>query len=346
MVKAVVLEERDKLSLRDIPVEEKLGRRDVRIALRNVGICGSDVHYYTHGKIGPFEVRAPMILGHEASGVIVEVGADVTELKEGDRVCMEPGIPDPSSKASRLGMYNLDPAVRFWATPPVHGVLRPTVVHPADFTFKLPDNVSLKAAAMVEPLATGVHGATKAEIKPGDIAVVTGAGPIGLVTLLAARAAGCARVIVSDVDEAKLELAKQLGAAVTVDARSQNLVDVTTRETDSWGVDVAFECSGNQKVAPSLFDAICPGGRVVFIGMPVAPTSYDVTHAAIKEARVEHIFRYAHVFPRCVAMLASGDIDVTPLITKTFGFEDSIRAFEFATKPPTGSVKVQIEMPS
>ena len=157
MVKAVVLEERDKLSLRDIKVEEKLGRRDVRIGLRNIGICGSDVHYYTHGKIGPFEVRAPMILGHEASGVILEVGADVTELKEGDRVCMEPGIPDPTSRASRLGIYNLDPAVRFWATPPIHGILRPDVVHPADFTFKLPDNVSLKQAAMVEPLATGVH---------------------------------------------------------------------------------------------------------------------------------------------------------------------------------------------
>jgi D-xylulose reductase len=346
MVKAVVLEEKDRISLRDIRVDETLGRRDVRIALRNVGICGSDVHYYTHGGIGPFIVRAPMILGHEASGVIVEVGADVTELKEGDRVCMEPGIPDPASKASRLGKYNLDPAVRFWATPPIHGVLRPTVVHPADFTFKLPDNVSLAAAALVEPLATGVHGATKAEIKPGDTALVTGAGPIGLVTLLAARAAGCARVFVSDVDEAKLELAKKLGASVTIDARSEKLEDIVKRETDGWGVDVAFECSGNQRVAPQLFEAICPGGRIIFIGMPVDPMSYLVTNAAVKEARVEHIFRYAHVFPRCVAMLGSGAIDVSPLITKTFGFEDSVRAFEFAARPPTGSVKVQIEMPS
>src|SRR5919109_741817 len=192
-MKAVILERKDELALRDIALEEKLGPRDVRIGLRNVGICGSDMHYYTHGRIGPFVVREPMILGHEAAGVVVEVGAEVSEIKAGDRVCMEPGIPDPSSRASRLGKYNLDPAVRFWATPPVHGVLRPTVVHPADFTFKLPDSVSLKAAAMVEPLATGVHGATKAQIKPGDTAVITGAGPIGLVTLLAARAAGCAR---------------------------------------------------------------------------------------------------------------------------------------------------------
>lgn len=346
MVQALVLEEKDRLSLRDIQVDEALGRRDVRIALKRVGICGSDVHYYTHGGIEPFIVRAPMILGHEASGVVVEVGADVTELKSGDRVCMEPGIPDPSSRASRLGKYNLDPAVRFWATPPVHGVLRPTVVHPADFTFKLPDNVSLEQAAMVEPLATGVHGATKAQIQPGDLAVVTGAGTIGLVTTLAALAAGCARVIISDVDDSKLALAATLGAVTPVNARSQKLVDVVKRETDGWGAEVVFECSGNHRVAPDIFDILCPGGRAVFIGMPGEPISYHVTRAAIKEARVEHIFRYAHVFPRCVAMLASGAIDLKPLITRTFGFEDSIQAFEFAKHPPQGSVKVQIEMPN
>ncbi len=199
-MEALVLEEKHRLSLRDFPIEEVLGPRDVRVKLHTVGICGSDVHYYTHGAIGIFQVNAPMILGHEASGVVTETGADVKTLKIGDRVCMEPGIPDPNSRASRLGLYNVDPAVRFWATPPIHGVLRPSVVHPEDYTFKLPDNVSFAAAAMVEPLAVGVHGATKAQIKPGDIGLVIGAGPIGLVTALAALGGGCARVIVADVD--------------------------------------------------------------------------------------------------------------------------------------------------
>jgi D-xylulose reductase len=287
-----------------------------------------------------------MILGHEASGVVIEVGADVSELKPGDRVCMEPGIPDPTSRASRLGKYNIDPSVRFWATPPVHGILRPSVVHPADFTFKLPDNVSFAEAAMIEPLAVGVHGATKAQVKPGDLAVVVGAGPIGLVTALAALAAGCARVIISDVDEAKLALAEKLGPITSVNVRSGNLANVVRRETDDWGVDIVFECSGNEKAASEVFNLVCPGGRVVFIGMPVAPISYDVTRAAVKETRVEHIFRYAHVFPRCIAMLSSGKIDVSPLITRTFGFEESVKAVEFATNPPPGSVKVQIEMPA
>ncbi|MEO1020515.1 MAG: alcohol dehydrogenase catalytic domain-containing protein, partial [Pseudomonadota bacterium] len=167
MTKALVLEKKLELSLRDIAVDDRLGPRDVRIAMKTVGVCGSDVHYYTHGAIGDFVVREPMILGHEAAGIVVETGSEVTELAVGDRVCMEPGVPDPTSRASRLGKYNLDPAVRFWATPPVHGILRPTAVHPADFTFKLPDNVSLAAAAMVEPLAVGVNcslGAT--EMRP------------------------------------------------------------------------------------------------------------------------------------------------------------------------------------
>ena len=128
-MKALVLEEQHKLTLRDFPIErdEVMGPHDVRIKMHTVGICGSDVHYYTHGGIGEFIVRAPMILGHEASGTVIEAGSAVKTLKVGDRVCMEPGIPDPNSRATRLGLYNIDPAVRFWATPPVHGILRPTV---------------------------------------------------------------------------------------------------------------------------------------------------------------------------------------------------------------------------
>src|SRR6187549_2334613 len=193
-MKSLVLERKNELTLRDFPVEEKVGPRDVRIALRTVGVCGSDVHYYQHGAIGPFVVREPMVLGHEASGIVDEVGARVTTLRVGDRVCMEPGIPDPNGRATRLGIYNLDPSVRFWATPPVHGCLRPTVIHPAAFTFRLPDNVSFAEGAMVEPLAVGMHAVSKARLAPGAVAVVLGAGPIGMVTALAAIAGGCSRV--------------------------------------------------------------------------------------------------------------------------------------------------------
>ena len=341
-MQALVLEKIHELSLRDFPVDEALGPHDVRIDLRTVGICGSDVHYYTHGAIGQFIVREPMILGHEASGVVTEVGAAVTNLAVGDRVCMEPGIPDPNSKATLQGMYNLDPAVRFWATPPIHGVLRPSVVHPAAFTFKLPDNVSFAEGAMVEPLAVGMQAATKAKIKPGDLAIVMGAGPIGMVTALAALAGGCSQVIMTDVQQPKLDLAGTLGPILPVNVAKENLKEVVDKLTDGWGANLVFECSGNERAAAGVFAPLCPGGAVVFVGIPLQPIAYDVAAAMVKEARVEHVFRYAHVYPRAIALMGSGKLDVKPLITDTFRFHESVRAFDFAVNMPPTSVKAQI----
>ena len=314
-MKSVVLEEKGKLDLRDFHeidrAEEVLKPHEVRIKNHTIGICGSDVHYYTHGRIGPFVVKDPMILGHEASGTIIEVGTGVSSLKVGDRVCMEPGIPDPAAQATRLGMYNIDPSVRFWATPPVHGILRPTCVHPEAFTFKIPDNVSFGEAAMIEPLAVGMHAATKARVKPGDIGVVMGAGPIGLVTAVSALAAGCSQVYVSDLAEPKLEIAKALSTAIVpVNIQSDDLSARVHRDTDGWGANIVFEATGSPLAATKIFDPLCPGGCVVMIGGQSDPIQYDAGAAMVREARVENIFRYANIFPRCVAMVSSGSIDI------------------------------------
>ncbi len=341
-MKALVLEKKDVLNLRDIEIDEEMGPNDVRIDIHTVGICGSDVHYYTNGAVGPFVVREPMVLGHEASGIITEVGAKVKYLKVGDRVCMEPGIPDPLSKASRMGMYNLDPAVTFWATPPIHGVLRPSVVHPADFTFKLPDNVSFAEGAMVEPLAVGMQASVKAKIVPGDLAVVMGAGPIGMVTALAALAGGCGQVVMTDVIQPKLDLAATLGPITPVNVAEQDVVEVVMEMTDNWGADIVFECSGNEKAAATVFEPLRPGGCVVFVGMPLSPISYDTVSAQVKEARVEHVFRYTNVYPRALALMGSGSLDVKPLITDVFTFDQSVEAFDFAVNMPPTSVKAQI----
>ncbi|WP_417249256.1 NAD(P)-dependent alcohol dehydrogenase [Celeribacter sp.] len=349
-MQALVLEEVGRLALRDMPeldrAEAVLGPRDVRIKLHTVGICGSDVHYFTHGRIGPFVLEAPMVLGHEASGTVIECGSEVANLSVGDRVCMEPGLPDPNSRAARLGMYNIDPSVRFWATPPIHGVLRPTCVHPADFTYHIPEGVSFGEAAMVEPLAVGVHAATKARIKPGDTAVVMGAGPIGLVTALSAVAAGCARVFVSDIAEKKLEIASNLSRAITpIHAIHDDLAATVLAATDGWGADVVFEATGAPQAAARVFEPLAPGGCVVMIGGQSEPVAYDAGAAMVREARVENIFRYAHVFPRCLGMLASGAIDVRPLITRVFDFSQSVEAFDIAASAPPEEVKMQIELP-
>ena len=343
-MQALVLEKTRLLRLREIAIEEPLGPHDVRVRIHSVGVCGSDVHYYQHGAIGPFIVRAPLVLGHEAAGVVEAAGAAVTGLQPGDRVCMEPGVPDPNSRATRLGLYNLDPAVRFWATPPVHGCLRPTVVHPAAFTFKLPDRVSFGEGAMVEPLAVGLHAANKARLRPGDVAVVLGAGTIGTLTALAALAGGCSRVIISDVLAPKLEIAAALGPITPVNVRTENLADAVRRATGGWGADVVFEASGQTAAAAQALEVVSPGGCVVLIGMPGASIPFDVVAAQVKEARIETIFRYAHVFPHALALMDSRRIDVRPLITDHFAFADSVAAFDYASTPKPGSVKVQIEL--
>jgi len=341
-MKALVLHEANRLSIDDIKIEEPLGPDDVCITIHTVGICGSDVHYYEFGKIGNFIVRAPMVLGHEASGTVVETGANVKNLKKGDRVCMEPGIPDLASRATLRGIYNLDPAVRFWATPPIHGCLRETVVHAAMFTFKLPDNVGYDEGALMEPLSVGLQAATKARIKPGDTAVVSGCGTIGLVTALAARAAGCGKVIISDVVGPKLDLAAKYGFR-PVNLKNENLVEVVKHETDGWGADVVFEASGNEKAVAGVFGPLCPGGAVVFIGMPVEPVAIDIVAAQAKEARMESVFRYAHQYPRAIALVASGAIDVKPLVTDRYKFADSVKAFDYAAHPEARTVKTVIE---
>lgn len=342
-MEAVVLESKLKISIRNIDIQETLGDQDVKIALKTVGVCGSDVHYYVHGAIGQYVVKEPMILGHEASGVIVEVGKGVTNLKVGDRVCMEPGIPDPNSRESRLGLYNLDRSVRFWATPPIHGVLRPTVIHPAAFTFKLPDSVSFGEGALVEPLAIGLHGAGKAKIKPGDVAVVIGAGTIGMMTALGALAGGCSLVIITDTQQPKLDIASRFGPVHPVNILKEDPVAVVMKLTDGWGADIVFEASGSEKATANMFDMLRPGGRVVYTGIPASGiVPIDITKAQAREATIETVFRYAHIYPRALNLLGSGKLDVKPLITEVYDFKDSIKAFEYAAKPAPTSVKVQI----
>jgi D-xylulose reductase len=343
--RALVLERQHELALRDIDLPQAVGPGEVRVKIHTVGVCGSDVHYYTHGRIGPFVVKAPMVLGHEAAGMIVEVGAGVTGLRVGDRVCMEPGIPDPNSRASRLGLYNVDPAVSFWATPPVHGVLTSHVVHPANYTFKLPDNVSFAEGAMVEPFAVGMQAAAKARIAPGDTAVVLGAGPIGTMVAIAALAGGCARVIVADLAQPKLDIAAGYQGVIPVNIRHDDLFAEVQRLTDGWGADVVFECSGSAKAWETILSLPRPGGTVVAVGLPIAPVAFDVSFASTKEIRIETVFRYAHQYARAIALFASGRVDLKPLISETFAFDDSIAAFERAAQGRPSDVKLQIRMP-
>ncbi len=343
-MKAVVLERTGEIAIRDMPPPVPMNPDALRIRVTNVGICGSDVHYYTHGRIGPYVVDKPMILGHEASGKVIEVGSAVKGFNIGDRVCMEPGIPNAKSRAVKLGLYNLDPDVVFWATPPVHGCLIEEIVHPAEYTFKLPDNVGLAEGAMVEPLAIGLQAAKKARIVPGDNAVVIGAGTIGIMCAVSALAGGCGRVFVTDSKREKLAIAGSYPGIIPIDITREDPVKTVMDATGGWGAEVVIEASGSDKVYPGFVDYACPGGKAVLVGIPLDPVRFDIAAIQAKELDLASVFRYANIYPRAINLIASGKLDVKRLISKTYPFEQAVEAFEHAARLEPDIVKIQIKL--
>lgn len=343
-MQGVVLEEKGTIRIREIEIPETLGPRDVRIQPRAVGICGSDLHYYLEGRIGDFVVDAPMVLGHEASGVVTEVGEDAGHLAVGDRVCMEPGIPNFQSPQALAGRYNLDPGVRFWATPPVHGCLRETVVHPANLTFRIPDTMSFEEGALAEPAAVGVYSVERSGLSPGGTAVVIGAGTIGIVTALAADAAGCGKIYITDVKQDKLDFVdSRFGDRITtVNLNRRNAADVLA-DDGLPGADAVFEASGSPAAYGNITDLSVPGGALVLIGMPPDSVMMDVVALQVKEIRVEPIFRYVNAFPKTVSLIASGKLRVSPLVTKRYPMKNAVDAFEYAAGGPPSEVKVMID---
>ncbi|CAI8049829.1 Sorbitol dehydrogenase, partial [Geodia barretti] len=242
------------LQLEQRPVP-KPARGEVLLGMRSVGICGSDVHYWTHGRIGDFVLTSPMVMGHEASGKVVAVGDGVKDLKPGDRVAIEPGVPCRTCPHCKDGRYNLCPDMRFCATPPVDGSLAQFYCHPADFCYKLPENVSYDEGALLEPLSVGVHACRRAGVALGSHVLVCGAGPIGLVCLLTAKACGATSVIITDLDAGRLEVAKKLGADHVVQVSTRDSLQLSRIITEQLGCepDQSIECSGAE---PSIATAI------------------------------------------------------------------------------------------
>jgi len=341
-MKALYLEAIRQLRIRDYREQMTLGDEDVEVEIKRVGICGSDVHYFTHGRIGNFVVNEPMVLGHEAAGIVRRVGRAVAHLKVGDRVCMEPGIPDFKSRATLIGKYNLDPNLTFWATPPVHGCLRETVIHPAILTFKLPDTLSLEEGAMIEPLAIGMQVATMAAFKPGDVGLVYGAGTIGLMCAISAIAGGCSKVLITDVIDKKLEVARRFDGLVPVNVAREDLGAVLAAHTDGWGADVVMEASGSDKVYPGFIDHCCLGGKMVIAGIPNHAVPIEIAEMLKKEVSLVAINRYCNVYQRAINLVAAGQINVKQLIGRIFPFEESIAAYDYVAAGGSGEIKVQI----
>ncbi|MDD4148153.1 MAG: NAD(P)-dependent alcohol dehydrogenase [Candidatus Cloacimonetes bacterium] len=324
--KAVFLTELGKMEFRDIPVPE-IGIDEVLVKMEAIGICGSDLHYYSNGKIGNFIVDFPFILGHECAGTIVKAGEKVKHLEVGDRVALEPGVPCGKCELCLSGQYNLCPDVKFFATPPYHGCLQNYVKHQASFAFKLPDNVSSVEGALVEPLAIGINAVQTGGVKLGDSVVIFGAGCIGLVSLLSSKASGATQVIVVDVIDKRLEVAKGMGATI-INAKNIDAVAEILRLTGGKGARVVIDCAGNNITIPQTVKVAKAGGNVVWVGMGIDEINgMPLGPLSTKELTIKSIFRYKNLYPTTIAAIADGKIDISGIVSNKFRFEDTPSAY-------------------
>jgi L-iditol 2-dehydrogenase len=337
---------------------------EVLVVVGEVGICGSDLHYYEHGRIGDYVVEEPLILGHESAGEVVAVGEAVSDFVPGDRVALEPGVPCRRCDHCKRGEYNLCPEVTFMATPPDDGAFAQFVAWPADFAHRLPDEVSVREGALCEPLSVGIHAARRGEIGVGDSVLVTGAGPIGLLAADAARAAGATTLLVSDVIEAKRQRATERGADRAIDPRTEDLADAVAaglggdRERggkneqgedgqgegkQAEGVDVVIEASGAKSAIAGSLDAVRRGGTVVFVGLASeAEVPLDVVDVVDNELDVRGSFRYRNTYPTAIELLADDEVDVAGIVDFEMGLGDVDAAFRRAMDDETvkGMVRV------
>ncbi|XP_067871578.1 sorbitol dehydrogenase-like isoform X2 [Heterodontus francisci] len=317
---SVVVHSPGDLQLEKRPVPEP-GPNEVLLQMNAVGICGSDVHYWQHGKLGDFLMKRPMVLGHEGSGTVVKVGKEVQHLKIGDRVAIEPAYPLQNDDFCKSGRYNLSPRMFCCATPPYDGHLCQYYAHNANYCFKLPQCVSSEEGAFIEPLSVAIHACRRGRVKLGSKILICGA----------------------DLSNARLEKAKEVGADVTILVMKETPQHLAQKVEEALGcmADTTIECTGSESCVHTAVYSTRSGGTVLLVGHGPALVSVPLLNAAIREVDIRGMFRYCNTYPMAIAMLASKKVDVKPLITHRFPLDQAIEAFE-TTKKRLG-IKVMLK---
>ncbi|KAM0199201.1 hypothetical protein ACHAPA_012309 [Fusarium lateritium] len=342
-VKEVAFEDRPKPKLRD--------EHDVLVHVAQTGICGSD-----RGRIGNYVVTGPMVLGHESSGVIAEVGSQVKHLKAGDRVAMEPGVPCRRCDLCKGGSYHLCTSMIFAATPPWDGTLAKYYVNASDFCYKVPDSMNMEEAAMVEPVSVACAIAKTADLRAQQTVVVMGCGPIGILSQAVAKLYGARKVIGVDVVESRLDLAKSYGADATFTpprpeagadpvAHAEKVAQALKEQFGLGdGADVVLECSGAEACVQMGIFAARPGGTFVQAGMGKEVVQFPITAVCTQGLIIKGSIRYLNgCYPAAIDLISSGKIDVKKLVTNRYKFEQAEEAFDLVKQGRQDVFKVMIE---
>ena len=316
-MRAAVLKRQDEMALETVAVP-RLDPDQVLVKVAAVGVCGSDVHYYEHGRIGDYVVDHPLILGHALSGRIAAVGSAVASDRIGKRVAVEPQRPCRTCKQCKAGRYNLCPDIEFYATPPIDGAFAEYVTIQSDFAYDIPDNVSDEAAALIEPLSVGLWACERAQIKPGSRVLIAGAGPIGIIAAQAARAFGATEIYISDIAEDRLAFALEHGATHALNAR--------TDSTEGLDVDAFIDASGAPQAVRSGIKAVGPAGRVILVGLGADDVELPVSYIQNREIWLSGVFRYTNTWPLAIQLIADGKVDLDILVTGRFALADSEQA--------------------
>ncbi|KAF2893446.1 hypothetical protein ILUMI_12731 [Ignelater luminosus] len=341
---AAVLHGKNDLRLEERPIP-KPKSNEALLQMECIGICGSDVHFWVHGSIGTYIVEKPMIIGHEASGIVIEVGSEVKHLKKGDRVAIEPGVPCRICNFCKEGNYNVCNDMIFCACPPCDGNLVRYYCQAADFLYKLPDHVSLEEGALLEPFSVAVHACKKGGVTADSVVLIMGAGPVGLCTVIATRAYGATKIIVVDLVEFRLQQALSFGADYILKINpTDSEREIIKRILEVLGEEpnISIDCTGLESCVRICMLAAKKKGVMVEVGMGKPEMNLPLFEAQCKEVDIRSCFRYCNDYPTALALVSSGKANIKPLITHHYRLEDSVQAFQVSKTGVGNAIKVMI----
>jgi L-iditol 2-dehydrogenase len=319
---AAVMPEIGSIQIQDVG-EPTPGPRQAIVQIEAAGVCGSDTAYYTVGYIGNYVVDGPIILGHEVAGKVVGVGSEVTRVKVGDRVAIEPGEPCRDCRDCMAGRYHLCANLKFLATPPYDGALVQRIALDERQLFTVPDSMTYEEAALCEPLSVGIWACHRAGLEPGDHVLVTGAGPVGILAAQVARAFGASSVTVADISDFRLDMARELGFA------TEKVGEGTRNDFD-----VLLECSGAPTALADGLWRLRSNGRAAMVGMPKQSVELPLSKLNVNELTIGLVNRYAHTWPIAIDLVASGRVDVASIVTHRFSLDATAEALVLAKHVP------------